>query len=97
LNNAHAAHEEAHVTGLAQLDSNDTWQKLTEPQRQKILADLDLAAPVKPDTGTDLTILGVEGTGYSGWFERLLAELGFELWIGMARHAYRSSENYARR
>jgi len=23
-----------------------------------------------------------EATGYSRWFERLLAELGFELWIG---------------
>jgi hypothetical protein len=57
LNSAHAAHEEAHVAGLSQLDGNDTWQKLTEPQRQKILADVDLAAPVKPDTGTDLTIL----------------------------------------
>jgi hypothetical protein len=22
------------------------------------------------------------GTGYSRWFERLLAELGFEVWIG---------------
>ena len=26
--------------------------------------------------------LGMEATGYSRWFERLLAELGFELWIG---------------
>jgi transposase len=26
--------------------------------------------------------VGVEATGYSRWFERLLAELGFELWIG---------------
>jgi hypothetical protein len=57
LNNAHAAHEEAHVTGLAQLDSNDTWQKLTEAQQQKILADVDLTTPVKPDTSTDATIL----------------------------------------
>jgi len=24
----------------------------------------------------------VEATGYSRWFERLLAELGFEVWIG---------------
>jgi transposase len=24
----------------------------------------------------------METTGYSRWFERLLAELGFELWIG---------------
>src|SRR5215510_1359074 len=26
--------------------------------------------------------LGMEATGYSRWFERLLAELGFEVWIG---------------
>ena len=28
--------------------------------------------------------VGVEATGYSRWFERLLAELGFEVWIGNA-------------
>src|SRR5208282_3825652 len=27
--------------------------------------------------------VGMEATGYSRWFERLLAELGFELWIGI--------------
>ena len=26
--------------------------------------------------------VGMEATGYLRWFERLLAELGFELWIG---------------
>jgi len=26
--------------------------------------------------------IGMEATGYSRWFERLLAELGFEAWIG---------------
>ncbi len=26
--------------------------------------------------------VGMEGAGYSRWFERLLAELGVELWIG---------------
>ena len=28
--------------------------------------------------------VGLEATGYSRWFERLLAELGFEMWIGDA-------------
>ena len=28
--------------------------------------------------------MGMEATGYSRWFERLLAELGFEVWIGNA-------------
>ena len=26
--------------------------------------------------------VGMEATGHARWFERLLAELGFELWIG---------------
>jgi hypothetical protein len=26
--------------------------------------------------------VGMEATGYSRWFERLLVELGFEVWIG---------------
>ena len=29
-----------------------------------------------------LVRVGMEATGYSRWFERLLAELGFQLWIG---------------
>ncbi len=29
--------------------------------------------------------VGMEATGYSRWFERLLAELGFEVWIGESR------------
>ena len=28
--------------------------------------------------------VGMEATGYARWFERLLGELGFELWIGNA-------------
>ena len=28
--------------------------------------------------------VGMEATGYSRWFERLLAELGIEMWIGNA-------------
>ena len=31
--------------------------------------------------------VGMEATGYSRWFERLLAELGFELWIGDPRRS----------
>ncbi len=30
------------------------------------------------------TRVGLEATGYSRWFERLLAELGIEVWIGNA-------------
>ena len=34
--------------------------------------------------------VGMEATGYSRWFERLLTELGFEVWIGMRRRSRRS-------
>jgi transposase len=34
-----------------------------------------LAAPVR---------VGIEATGHTRWFERMLAELGHELWIGNA-------------
>src|SRR3979411_909677 len=34
-----------------------------------------LAGPVR---------LGIEATGHTGWFERMLGELGHELWIGDA-------------
>ena len=33
--------------------------------------------------GTKVRV-GIEATGYARWFERLLAELGVELWIGDA-------------
>jgi len=40
--------------------------------------------------------VGMEATGYSRWFERLLAELGFEVWIGIPRRS-RPSESRSRR
>jgi hypothetical protein len=57
LNDAHEAHEEAYAAGLAQLVGNDTWQKLTQSQQQRILGEVDLSTPVKPDTSTDIAIL----------------------------------------
>ena len=27
-------------------------------------------------------VVGIEATGYTQWFERLMAELGHELWVG---------------
>src|SRR6201996_9775056 len=35
------------------------------------------------DEGAKVRV-GIEATGHARWFERLLAELGFELWIGDA-------------
>ncbi len=34
--------------------------------------------------------IGLEATGYSRWFERLIEELGFELWIGDAARISRN-------
>jgi len=34
------------------------------------------------ETCTSAELVYVWGCGYSRWFEQLLAELGFELWIG---------------
>ena len=28
------------------------------------------------------SLIGIEATGYTHWFERLVAELGHELWVG---------------
>jgi hypothetical protein len=57
LNNAHAAHEKAYTDGLAQLDGNETWLKLTEEQRVKILSEVGFSPPSKPDIGSDKAIL----------------------------------------
>jgi transposase len=46
----------------------------SDGQAEKFYRDLK-------ERGTCVRV-GMEATGYSRWFERLLAELGFELWIG---------------
>jgi hypothetical protein len=58
LNEAHAAHEGAYKYCVAQLAANPTWRKLTASQQDNILQSVGLAAPEKPDTGSDTTILG---------------------------------------
>jgi hypothetical protein len=62
LNEAHAAHEAAHKEGIQQLIANPTWQRLTAPQQEKILHDVGVVAPVKPDTASDATILAALDT-----------------------------------
>ncbi len=41
--------------------------------------------------------VGMEATGYSRWFERLLAELGIEVWIGDAAKDQKPKSPQARR
>src|SRR5438552_10737575 len=53
------------------------WRTATEPHRRRsgeVYCSLKLR-------GASVRV-GMEATGYARWFERLLAELGFELWIG---------------
>ena len=55
------------------------WRGTTEPQRweaERFYRDLK-------QQGISVRV-AMEATGYSRWCERLLAELGFELWIGNA-------------
>lgn len=37
--------------------------------------------------------IGMEATGHARWFERLVAELGFELWIGDPGQARAEAED----
>jgi transposase len=39
----------------------------------------------------------MEATGYSRWLERLLAELGFEVWMGDQGQADQEAEDRAQR
>jgi transposase len=50
--------------------------KHTEGEAEKFYRDLKLR-------GVSVRV-GLEATGHTRWFERLLAELGYELWIGDA-------------
>jgi transposase len=47
----------------------------SDGEAEKFYRDLKLGVSVR---------VGLEATGYSRWFERLLAELGIEVWIGDA-------------
>jgi hypothetical protein len=57
LNDAYSTHEGAYTGGIAQLAGNATWQKLTTSQQDNNLQNVGLAAPAKPDTSSDKTIL----------------------------------------
>jgi transposase len=50
--------------------------KHSEGEAEKFYRDLKLS-------GVSVRV-GLEATGHTRWFERLLAELGYELWIGDA-------------
>lgn len=52
-NDAHAAHEKAYAEGMAVLEGNSTWQRVSPKDRAQILAQVGLAPPEKLDIATD--------------------------------------------
>jgi hypothetical protein len=57
VNNAHVEHEAAYGVAMATLAANETWGKVPKEDRQRILAEVQLTPPVKPDTSTDERLL----------------------------------------
>src|SRR4051812_18789011 len=57
-------------------DYGEQRLKHSEGEAEKFYRDLKLR-------GVSVRV-GLEATGHTRWFERLLAELGYELWIGDA-------------
>jgi hypothetical protein len=57
LLDAHAAHKQAHTAGLAVLDGNGLWNRLTPDDRASILADVGLTAPMAIDVSSDTALL----------------------------------------
>lgn len=57
LLDAHSAHEQAHTTGIAALDGNELWKRLTPNDRASILVDVGLAAPAAVDVSSDTALL----------------------------------------
>jgi len=52
-NDAQAAHEKAYNSGMQTLTTNETWNQVPQAERTKILAEVGLVAPSKPDVSTD--------------------------------------------
>lgn len=50
---AHKAHAGAHEAGMVMLNANEGWGKLDNSTKAKILSDVGLSIPVKPDVSSD--------------------------------------------
>ncbi len=57
VNQAQAEHEAAYKVAMATLAANDGWKSILDQDRQRILAEVQLSPPVKPDTSTDEKLL----------------------------------------
>jgi hypothetical protein len=57
LTEAHERHATAHQQGMASLDASDTWQALDAADRARILGDVGLIEPEKPDVSSDEALI----------------------------------------
>jgi hypothetical protein len=57
VNAAQQAHEDAYATGVTALEANDNWKKLSAADQTRILGDVGLVAPSKPDLSTDAMLV----------------------------------------
>jgi len=57
LNAAQATHDGAFAGGTESLATNDTWRRLAVVDQSRLLADVGLLSPNKPDTSNDATLL----------------------------------------
>jgi hypothetical protein len=53
VNEGQAAHEKAYNSGMQTLTTNETWSRIPQAERTKILAEVSLVVPSKPDVSTD--------------------------------------------
>src|SRR5271169_124691 len=70
-------HPSVQQIAFADLEMGETGERLLlhkDGEAERFCRDLKLR-------GVSVRV-GIEATGHARWFERLLAELGFELWIG---------------
>ncbi len=57
VSEAQSAHEKAYSEGLAVLSANETWARVAESDRRRIMSEAGLAEPAKDDVSADTLLL----------------------------------------
>jgi hypothetical protein len=57
VNAAQQAHDDAYAAGVAALEANENWKTLAAADQTRILGDVGLVAPSKPDLSTDAALV----------------------------------------
>ncbi len=57
INEAQARHDAAYKAAMSMLATSDAWARIQDPDRQRILAEVQLNAPVKPDLSSNEKLL----------------------------------------